>query len=305
LVFTTYFVVLSQPWTGTPDWSAAIESATDVSFSGLAIAALLTVVAALVLHPLQFALVQLLEGYWGTHPIATWAAAKKVHRHQTRKHALGFAAVKYRRRFAEVLDHKIVVEPADLRDWWTFTETDRVRARYPELFEDVMPTRLGNILRRYEARAGAPYGLNALDVVPHVALLAPAGQVKYLQDQRTQLDLATRLCLVTTLLACFLFILLLPAGFWLLLAIVPYLLAYVFYLGACTVAHHYGNAFEVMLDLNRFRLYEALHLPLPYSSYEEREQNSALTRAVNARSPDSYLRYKHPSVDRTEISREG
>ena len=53
----------------------------------------------------------------------------------------------------------------------------------------MMPTRLGNMLRRYEILAGAPYELDAPTVLPSLALVAPPGHLDYLNDQRSALHL--------------------------------------------------------------------------------------------------------------------
>src|SRR5674536_368784 len=87
-----------------------------------------------------------------------------------------------------------------------------------------MPTRLGNALRRHEDAVGRPYDLNAVGVMPHIALCAPPEHLAYLNDQRTLLDLSVRLCVVSLLAAAAGFVLLARDGLWLLLCLAPYLL---------------------------------------------------------------------------------
>ena len=76
----------------------------------------------------------------------------------------------------------------------------------------MMPTRLGNALRRHEDAVGRPYDLNAVGVMPHIALCAPPEHLAYLNDQRTLLDLSVRLCVVSLLAAAAGFVLLARDG---------------------------------------------------------------------------------------------
>lgn len=142
--------------------------------------------------------------------------------------------------------------------------------------EDIMPTRLGNVLRYYERKAGAPYGLDAVRVMPYLSRVAPSEDMAYVNDQRSSLDLAVRLCL-TSLLAAALWILFFWwHGLWLLVTIIPLAIAYLSYRGAVVVAGEYGRALAVVIALNRFTLYERLHLRLPPDMASEYRANSAL-----------------------------
>ena len=96
----------------------------------------------------------------------------------------------------------------------------------------MMPTRLGNVLRYYERKAGAPYGLDAVQVMPYLSRIASSEDLAYVNDQRSSLDLAVRLCL-TSLLAAALWVLFFWwHGLWLLVTIVPLAIAYLSYRGA-------------------------------------------------------------------------
>ena len=46
----------------------------------------------------------------------------------------------------------------------------------------MMPTRLGNVLRRHEDLAGAPYGLPGIEVVPAVSLVASPDRTGYMSE---------------------------------------------------------------------------------------------------------------------------
>jgi hypothetical protein len=90
-------------------------------------------------------------------------------------------------------------------------------------------------------------------------------------------------------------------GLWLLLALAPYTVSYTTYRGAVVVAHEYGTALAVLIDLNRFALYDRLHLKAPDSLKEEKETNAGLTAilrldAVDLRKrlAEAQLDYRHP-----------
>ncbi|MGH3771060.1 MAG: hypothetical protein ACRDRW_06655 [Pseudonocardiaceae bacterium] len=56
--------------------------------------------------------------------------------------------------------------------------------RYPKEINRVMPTRLGNALRRFEDAAGSQYRLDAILTAPHFSLIAPDEHTQYLRESR-------------------------------------------------------------------------------------------------------------------------
>ncbi len=155
-----------------------------------------------------------------------------------------------------------------------------------------MPTRLGNMLRRYESQAGSQYRMAALQVVPHLLLIAPSNQVDYVNDQRSQLDLAVRMTFISIMASATAVFFLWPYGFWILIALIPYVLAYLSYRGSVVAGFHYGSAFDTLINLNRFALYERLHLPLPVDTKAERLTNEMM-KGLFGYSP-VVVEYKHP-----------
>src|SRR5262249_44176912 len=140
-------------------------------------------------------------------------------------------------------------------------------------YDDIMPTRLGNALRKYERQAGAPYGLDAVSVIQHIFFVAPAERVGYIDDQRQLMDLSVRMTATSIIAALVAVTALWRHGPWLLLALVPYGVAYLSYRGAVVVAHEYGAAVAAMIDLDRFTLYDSLRLPRPKDTNAERLMN--------------------------------
>jgi hypothetical protein len=63
---------------------------------------------------------------------------------------------------------------------------------------------------------GAPFGLDAVRVIPHLALVAQDRDLEYLNDQRSNLDLAVRLCATSLLATACTLAFLWDRGLWLL-----------------------------------------------------------------------------------------
>lgn len=151
----------------------------------------------------------------------------------------------------------------------------KAKSRFPGRAR-MMPTRLGNALRAVEDRAGRQYGLDAITVAPHLALIAPESHVAYLQDSREQLDLAVRLCSVSLLATVITVPAVLTDGLWLLLALIPYTLAYVAYRAAVSAADEFMTAVSTIIDLDRLALYRHLGLSRPQTTHQERRRNAKL-----------------------------
>jgi hypothetical protein len=121
----------------------------------------------------------------------------------------------------------------------------------PRAKRDIMPTRLGNVFRRFEREAGRQYSLDAPYFFPHLMLLAPSDHVAYVNDQRSQFDLAIRMSLTGLHASMIAIIFLWWHGLWLLIALVPYALAYLSYRGAIVLARQYATAVNTVVDVNR------------------------------------------------------
>jgi hypothetical protein len=300
LVMWTYIVISSgapseRPairniYTGFSHWPAG-------KVTGLVLA---TLAAALILHPLQFAITQLLEGYWGTTPLATAAMKLRVVHHRKRQRLLVGKATDsgeaWRSRCKELLrmdeDPGQDSEPSEdlidslmasrrgdplMLDFIAEQEaTDRYTNNYPDDQTRMMPTRLGNALRRFEDAAGQQYGLSATLVSPHLHMIVPPRHREYLIDTRQAMDGAIRICTVGLLAAALTTGLLMRDGLWLLWALMPYAISYLAYLGAVSSAQTYGSVFASVIDLDRFLLYKELGLFRPRDTEEERENNAIL-----------------------------
>lgn len=308
----TFLLIKSGAWGNgaRPDWVRAGHSFS--SLGNIALLILASVALGVITHPIQYALVQFFEGYWGVGRLARRARAARIMRYRRRVAYLEFGVGDEMERVLSKRRHlgkRDEIERLSVED-----ERARLRAGFPVEWErdedqpdqdqcEIMPTRLGNVLRKYERLAGAPYGLDAVSVLPHIALLAPAQRIAYLNDQRQTLDLAVRMC-ATSLVAVLVAIAFLwRHGPWLLLALVPYGVAYISYRGAIVVAHEYGTAICVLVDLDRFALYSALHVRQPQSTGSERRMNDELMKMMR-HNPDANVRYaKTPPPGPTDTQR--
>jgi hypothetical protein len=311
-VFIAYLVLLvrSGAWGhGQVDFAAAIGK---LNLRDLAVFSVGSLLLATAIHPLQFVIIQSFEGFWGASRLAARLAVWNVGRHRRRAAALHIAG---RTKIGDArLQTQAEPDAARLNasrqavmNWLTGMEAWRQYGNYPHQRQDVMPTRLGNVLRRYEQLAGLPYGLDSIATVPRLLQVADARDVAYVHNQRMQMELALRMSALALVATPMTLAFMWWHGPWLLLGLAPYAVAYLTYRGAVAVAHEYGTSLAVAIELNRFTLYERLRLPLPEDLEEERENNQRLTALLRldnvdlkARLAEGYLDYVHPAKAATE-----
>lgn len=268
-----YLLVASGSWQHSPDWAHAINSLLHIGITGVGLLLFAGIALGIVLHPMQFAIVQFFEGYWGTSPMAQAIRALRIRRYQRLYVDLSHEHVNANKALLKfsLMDIDLRRPHVSMAD-----ETLRLMDNFPDSIDKVMPTRLGNMLRRYESQAGTQYGLEALQVVPHLVLTAPDQHVAYVNDQRSQLDLAVRMSFMSIIACATALLFLWPDGLWVLVAAIPYGMAYLSYRGAIVAAGHYGSAFDTLINLDRFSMYEQMGLELPTGTSQERMINKKL-----------------------------
>lgn len=282
LVAWTVLIVESGAWSGRPDAQAALRGFAELGIGGAAGLVLVSIVLGVVLHPVQFAFVQFLEGYWGVSRLARRLRYLRIRHYWDRLEGLRAEAgrieeqiseLKERRRWAtDTAKSRILLDLYAVQQ-----EIDRVTAMVPASNPGaVMPTRLGNVLRYYEWNVGKAYGVNTVTTVPFLSRTAAAGDMDYVNDQRSQLDLAARMVIVSFIATGLGAVFLARHGLWLLVALVPYTAAYIAYRGAVVAAGEYGRALGVLVTLNRFELYDRLRLEPLADTNEERRRNVEL-----------------------------
>ncbi len=297
-----YLLIASGSWSHPPDWSHAIHSLEHLGVGGVAFLSIIAFGLGLAIHPLQFAVVQFFEGYWGVSPVALSVRSERIIRYQRRYREiddLGIAASDLLQEWEERTrdageSPTLRLTPAHQAPLRTVVdETNRfLDSNRPPADASIMPTRLGNVLRSFEMNAGSQYGLDSLMVVPRLLLVAPANHVDYVNDQRSQLDLAVRMILISLIASAATVFFLWPYPLWALIGIIPYAIAYLSYRGSVVAARGYGSALKILIDLNRFTLYEQLHIKVPDSNDEERWTNRQVSLLLQGEGAD--IIYRHP-----------
>jgi hypothetical protein len=279
LTIFLYVLVKSSAPTGAPHWSQGVSALMSIGIGGAAVLAVASLAVSLVLHPMQFSLTQLFEGYWGVSEPMQKLRELRIRHYRARFDTLSQASEELESVLTPTeggsLANRKYIPYVSRRD-----EIERLLQAYPRNPTQILPTRLGNVLRRYERMAGAAYELDAVAIVPPLLLIAEPGTVRHVNDQRIQLDLTIRMCMISLIASLISFIVLWRNGPWVLIALAPYALAYLFYRGAVIVAGEFGVAFSMLIELNRFALYERLRMPAPSNLSEEREQNTNLLKLL-------------------------
>ncbi len=218
-----------------------------------------------VVQQFDFTVLRLLEGYWPgwCRPLSQWllkGQKRQFHRLDQQLQDLSRKG----RTVLSTSDRQVLNQ--------AYIQADLDFSQLPARSDRLMPTRLGNILRAAEDRSSEKYGLDAVICWPRFWLVLPDGVKAELSEARNALNLTARLWL-WSLLFC-----LWSLGFqvwWPLpLGIISALFAHRWMLRAASV---YGDLLEASFDLHRFKLYEALHWPLPKNPAEELPLGSALT----------------------------
>jgi hypothetical protein len=161
----------------------------------------------------------------------------------------------------------------------------RSSGRYPTEAPRVMPTRLGNVLRRIEDSTGKQYGLDIMLIGPQLTVVAAPERSAYINDSRQEMDVvAIRFCFFSLLAAVITTLWLAPTGWWVLTAAAPYTVGYVMYRGAIASAYEWGAALATAVDLDRFNLYQAMRVQPPTDTEEERTINRQLMALMRGES---------------------
>jgi hypothetical protein len=314
LVLWTAVLAASGAWQGRPDPTLIGPRVGSWSFAGAAWLLLASLATAFFLHPLQFAMTQMLEGYWGYSRIARILIRSRIRHHRRRLRRATLIAEDLREQLSEQLAGISSTQPGSRENreqgaaipdspagdrlsglQAAIDAADHAAGRYPDDFFRVMPTRLGNALRAEEDRAGRQYAIDAILTAPHFALVAADKHVQYLRDTRQQMDTSVRLCVVSLLGALEAIACLITDGWWLLVALVPYALAYLAYRAAVAAADEYTTAVKTVIDLNRFTLYETLNVKRPSDTEEERKLNANLMLLLQGETVKLHYRKPPPT----------
>ena len=161
--------------------------------------------------------------------------------------------------------------------------------RLPQTREEMMPTRVGNILRAAERRPKGKYGLDSVVVWPRLWLVLPETSRTELGTARAALDSAVAAAVWGVLFAVLVPAVLLVAGVTRSGGVAPVVAA----IGAAAVgslvaraairwwvparAEVFGDLLDSAFDLHRTTLYQQLRWPLPANPAQEHGTGAAMT----------------------------
>jgi len=282
LVAYLLFLVAAGAPMRTPRVSEAVDALDQLSGRQLAVVVLLLLGTSIATHPLQVPLIQLLEGYWWRLPFGFLAA--------------DLATTRFREELRQIRRTLVDVQRDD---WFRSHTVDDASYRQhwmPAEEEELLPTRLGNVLRAGETRAGARYGLNLVETLPRLFPRMSPEVLAEIDDRRNQLDAGVRLCVVSAAATAAGLLLLLPTGSWMFLPIVTFILCWASYHGAVASAQGYSTTLAAAVDLYHLDLFDALHLPRPSTLREELDRAPAVQRLFRGESLSRQEEEEHAYV---------
>lgn len=268
--------ILILIWAGAPyrrvNFSRAWQTASQLNGIQVFLIVLVVALTAMLLQPLQLAMVRVFEGgfpRWLGSGLASKAQLRRKHRLE--------------KKIQDAIDEAVRLDdPADSDKRNTAIQkagamSARLHFRFPIPDYLVRGTALGNALAAMEDSAGAAYGLDAVVTWPRLYPVLGDKVRGVVDDLRDGLDAAARLAATGGLMAVAAVVLLAwHSGLLTLLALVPLAVAALAYLGAVQAAIAYGTAMHVAFDLHRFDLLRALRLAAPVEQASENANNSAL-----------------------------
>jgi hypothetical protein len=225
------------------------------------------------------AALRLLEGYWPDWLGKAWARLLKLSRRDSAKTRMSNLTSEY----------MLLSKPADgdMSEAAAAARTARAAAvqqallEYPADSERVMPTALGNLLRRAEDRVRTRYGLETILVWPHLWFCMPSDVRDELSAARAGLDRAVAAVVWGTLTV---FLVVLSPWALVLTAVVP-VGAYRYWV--LPAARVYASLVGAAFDVYRAGLYRGLRLVLPADAATEPDQGQQLSQyLLSGRHPE-------------------
>lgn len=169
------------------------------------------------------------------------------------------------------------------------TAATRLEERYPEAFDDLLPTRLGNTLRATQEYAYSRWGLDTWAVWPRIQTLLSEQERELVSDSEAELAFFLNSALVAFLVG----VLLLVDSIWhspLPLAAaplyaIPFILSYLLYRLSIGAAVRWGAFQRAAVDLHRLELLEKIGFPKPSTLTGQYAVARALNRFLLYRPP--------------------
>jgi hypothetical protein len=292
LAVLAFMVVAGAP-RAVLDYATVEAAAKTLGVGGSTLITVIALAVSMTLQPLQFRLVQVLEGYWSLRTLP-WLFRAGVWRQRRRLRRASAALV-----IEDDLNDQVTDSLLEER---ALAAETIIRFRFPAE-ERLLPTTLGNVLRSAEDRVGQRYALNGVVIWPRLFPLLPADYAQGLEDEVTQLDLSSRLAVTWATAggagACILcrdISALRNHPTWLLVIVALFAFSWLSYRAAIESALAHGQDIEVALDLFRHRVLDAARLPEPRRLSHERRMFKKLGELYETyeESPDFDLQYRLP-----------
>lgn len=172
-----------------------------------------------------------------------------------------------------------------------------VRLRdFPDDRDDVLPTRIGNILRAGERRPLSRYGLDPIVLWPHMWLVLPEPARQTITEARSQLDTAV-VSLVWSVVAIPVSMVAVGGATGYLAGALPLLLAVLIWrFWVPAAARTYSDYVSALFDVHRFLLYDAMDYARPPRPSAEPASGHAITAQVfrGSNGPATFSRAASP-----------
>lgn len=258
--------VLGLFWAGAPrrdpDFAQAWGQIDELSGRQVVVLAIAVGLVAIVVQPVQYVGVRLLEGHW-----PRWlspVSARLVIRQKRQRQRLERLAL-YRP------EHEIDLVARNRAG----SASTQLRLRYPAQ-TSLRPTQLGNVLAALDEQAGASHGWDATVAWPRLYPVIGDRQRAIVDERRDTLDALARLAVLGFATGLFAAGLLAFSGWWILLAVIPTALGWLAMRAGVGSALLYAEAVQVCFDLHRFDMMRALHLSLPIDARSEQDLAQAM-----------------------------
>jgi hypothetical protein len=236
----------------------------DLAQAVVLVGALLVIAASgLVVERLALTVIRLLEGYWprALQTLRRRLTARGARRKEEAEQRWGALQARWETGTASA------DEVAEL------VALERSLAALPADARELMPTRLGNVLRAAESRPGEKYGLDAVQCWPRLWLVLPDATKQEIGAAGADLNTSATWWTWGALVAVW--TVFTPLA--LVVAAVAAALAYGALVGS---AMRYGQLVEAAFDVHRGLLYDALGRPRPEHAAAERRAGQEITQLL-------------------------
>ena len=287
-----------------PGLAAIVKNAENLNGVGIALCVLAILGGAVLLRPFQLTAVQILEGYWSSKPIPRMVEEFRIEHHRRRRAiAVSLKRARYERPDADKQITSIMAyERHRDRAARTARRAGFRAGNYPLDPRAVLPTSLGNVLRRGETIAGERYGLNTVVTFPRLHPFVSPPLLARIDTITDLLDTTSTFVFVFAADSILAAPLLFRGDRWSVLPVISVVLSAVCYAGAINAARILVIEYATAYDLHRFDMLAGLHRRLPKNAAKEFSENLKLSdflikdEPVNA-AESAKWKYRHTTQE--------